>query len=100
MDSFSLASIAKVAAEDFRRGRGDQLDGRLAQELAMAIELALLTAVRSERRACADECSRRAVMWERTAEHDETSEFARDEARSRANEALYLADLIRARGSV
>jgi hypothetical protein len=67
------------------------------RELTDALELALLTAVRGERRACSTECARRADLWERTAERPGTLEHARAEARHRANEARYLADALAAR---
>ncbi len=93
-----LADVARVAAEDFRRGRESVIGSALARELATAIELALLTAVRAERRACASECTRRGALWQRTADQPETSEQMRLEADHRANEALYLGDLIATRG--
>jgi hypothetical protein len=92
-----LADIAKVTADDFRRGKEQLIDPALARELAGAIELALLTAVRAERRTCAAECTRRAALWQETADRDGTSEALRFEARCRANEALYLTDLIATR---
>jgi hypothetical protein len=97
MDAPSLADIAKVAAEDFRRAHQDLLSPAVTQRLAAAIELALLTAVRAERRACAAECNRRADVWQTTADRDGAPEPLRAEARCRANEAVYLADLLAAR---
>jgi hypothetical protein len=93
----SLADVARVAVDDLRKGREAAIDGALARELAAAIELALLTAVRGERRACAADCTRRAELWERTLEAPATSEPLRQEAEHRANEARYLADLIATR---
>jgi hypothetical protein len=87
-----------VAAVDFRRGRESLISPGTARELASAIELALLTAVRAERRACAAECTRRAALWERTGERDGLAEKARYEAQCRANEAAYLADALATRG--
>jgi hypothetical protein len=98
MDAAPLSDIAWVAAEDFRRGRESVISQALARELAAAIELALLTAVRSERRACAAECTRRGELWQRTADQPDTSEQMRLEADHRANESLYLGDLIATRG--
>ena len=92
-----LSDIARVAADDFLRGHGALASSALARELATAIELALLTAVRAERRACAAECTRRGELWERTSERADTEGHARLEARHRANEARYLADLIATR---
>ena len=98
MDAAPLTDIAWVAAEDFCRGRGTVISPALARELAAAIELALLTAVRAERRACAAECTRRGELWQRTADQSDTSDQMRVEADHRANEALYLGDLIATRG--
>jgi hypothetical protein len=97
MDAPSLADIASMAADDFRRGRESTISPSVARELASAIELALLTAVRAERRACTAECARRAALWERTGERDGLAEKVRHEAQCRANEALYLADALATR---
>ena len=93
----SLTDVARVTADDFRKGREATIDAALARELAIAIELALLTAVRDERRACAAECTRRGALWERTLERPETTELLRKEAQHRANEARALADLLATR---
>jgi hypothetical protein len=63
----------------------------------MAIEVALLTAVRDERRECGAECARRADLWRKTADRPDAVELVRIEAEHRANEALYLADVIATR---
>jgi len=93
----SLSDVARVAADDFRRRREAVIDATLGRELAAAIELALLTAVRAERRACVAECTRRAELWESAGERPEAHEQAREEAEHRANEAHYLADLLATR---
>lgn len=97
METLPLGAVARVAADDFRKGRDTVITPALAAELAEAIELALLTAVRAERRACTAECTRRAELWRKTAEKPDSHEPARLEAEHRANEALYLADLIATR---
>ena len=51
-------------------------------------------AVQKERERCAEICRRRAATWRTTALASSTMAAARDEARARANEAAYLADLI------
>ena len=94
METLPLAAVARVTAEDFRRGREATITPALAVELAGAIEIALLTAVRAERRACASECTRRGELWQRTSEKPGIAEFAQMEADCRANEGFYLADLI------
>jgi hypothetical protein len=97
MSAPSLADIAKVTADDFRRAHEADVAPALARDLAVAIELALLTAVRAERRDCAAACTRRADLWQTTADRPDTSDPLRAEARSRANEALYLADVLATR---
>jgi hypothetical protein len=97
MDAPPLADVARVAADDFRRAHQGLIGADLARELATAIELALLTAVRAERRVCAAECTRRGELWQRTAERPGIADHARLEAEHRANEALYLADAIAVR---
>ena len=51
-------------------------------------------AVQKERERCVEICRRRAETWRTTALASSTIAAARDEARARANEAAYLADLI------
>jgi len=92
-----MADIARVTVDDLRRGRQDVIDPALAHQLTTAIEVALLTAVRGERRECAAECTRRAELWERTMDNPDTNELLRTEARHRANEARSLADRIATR---
>jgi hypothetical protein len=94
MDAVSLATLARVTADDFLRGRVAAFPTRFADELAAAIEVTLLTAVRAERRASVDACTRRRELWERTADRLETGEALRLESEQRAKEATYLADLI------
>jgi hypothetical protein len=96
-ETASLSDIARVTVDDFRKGREGAISPALARELATAIELALLTAVRGERRAGAAECTRRAELWERTADNPGAAELLRQEAKYRANEARYLCDLIATR---
>jgi uncharacterized protein YgbK (DUF1537 family) len=97
MDAQTMANIARVAADDFRRGKESFIEPALVRELADAIEIALLTAVREERRHCVKECQRRAALWETTVGRDGVSEPMRQEARCRGNEAAYLADTLATR---
>jgi hypothetical protein len=92
-----LSDLAKVAVEDFKRGRGGELTSAMAADLAGIIEVALLTAVRDERRACVAECARRAELWEKTGDKPDASAPIRAEARGRAAEAHYLGDLLATR---
>jgi len=93
----SLSDVARVTVDDLRKGREGTIGVALAREMAAAIELALLTAVRAERRACVAECTRRAELWERAGGRPDAPELVRQEAEHRANEAQYLADLLATR---
>jgi hypothetical protein len=93
----SLLDVAKVAVGDFRKASGGGMTPMMAADLANIIELALLTAVRGERRAGVAACTQRAELWERTDDKPDTSPLLRAEARARAAEARYLADLIATR---
>ena len=93
----SLSDLARVAVDDFKKARGGDLPATLAADLAGIIEVSLLTAVREERRACVGVCTRRAELWEKTGDKPDTSGPLRDEARARAGEARYLADLLATR---
>lgn len=99
VDTVTLGDVARVTVDDFRKGREAVISGALARELATAIELALLTAVRAERRACAAECTRRAELWERTGDRPGAPELIRQEAVHRANEARYMCDLLATRSA-
>ena len=63
MTSVPLGDIAQLTASDFARKAGRSLSPSSTAELASAIELALLTAVRAERRACAAAESGRGRVW-------------------------------------
>jgi hypothetical protein len=101
MEAPSLSDIARLVAEDFQRQHSSTVGVASAARLQNAIELALLTAVRGERRACIAECTRRAELWERTEQRQAAAAAPpRLEAQCRANEARYLADLLQSRGPV
>ena len=92
-----LSDLAKVSVEDFKKASGGALTAAMAADLAGIIEVALLTAVRDERRACVAECTRRAELWEKTGDQPGASALIRADARARAAEAHYLADLLATR---
>lgn len=98
MNTLSSGALARLVAEDFRRAHPGPLDAAAVQDLAVRIELAVRSAVRDERDACAAECARRQQLWTATEERSETPAALRAEARARANEAAVLADALRARG--
>jgi hypothetical protein len=97
MDALPLATVAHLTADEFRRGRETIISVALATELANRVEIALLTTVRAERRACVAECTRRAARWRGTAEKPDVGERARIEAQHRGNEAHHIGDLIEMR---
>jgi hypothetical protein len=63
---------------------------RVSQEVGVLIE----EHVQGERERCVAMCRRRADLWRKTSAAKSTVAAAREEARARANEAAYLADLI------
>jgi hypothetical protein len=50
--------------------------------------------IEKERERCATECRRRSDLWRHTTQSGIEASPGREEARARANEALYLADLL------
>jgi hypothetical protein len=57
-------------------------------------------AVRRERERCVAICRRRAELWQTTMQARSGVPAAEEEARARANEATYLADLLESGGDV
>jgi len=92
-----LSDLARVALDDFKKTSGGALTAAMAADLAGIIEVALLTAVRDERRVCVAECTRRAELWEKTGDKQDALTPLRAEARARAAEARTLADLLATR---
>ena len=83
--------------DDFKKVSGGALTPAMSADLAAIIEVALLTAVRDERWASVAECTRRAELWEKASDKQDVSAPLRAEARARAVEARYLADLLATR---
>lgn len=69
---------------------GDRIAPADLDALASAVEELLA----GERRRCAKLCRERMELWRNTALAKSSLPSAREEARARANEAQYLADLI------
>jgi type II secretory pathway component HofQ len=63
---------------------------RVFQEIGVLVE----ENVHEQRERCVELCRRRAELWRRTSAAKSAVAVAREEARARANEAHYLADLI------
>jgi hypothetical protein len=78
----ALRELLKDVPSDVRR--------RVSQEVGVLIE----EHVQGERERCVGICRRRVEVWRKTSAARSAVPSAREEARARANEALYLADLI------
>jgi len=63
---------------------------RLIRQVGQLLEEQL----EKERERCATQCRRRSDLWRRTTLSGVEASSGREEARARANEALYLADLL------
>ena len=63
-------------------------------KLIAAVERLVNDAIAAERNRCIAVCRERAAVWRRTNQAKSDIPAARDEARARANEAGYLADLL------
>jgi len=78
----TLREVLKDVPSDVRR--------RVSQEVGVLVE----EHVQGERERCVGICRRRGDLWRKTSAARSTVTAAREEARARANEAIYLADLI------
>jgi hypothetical protein len=90
--------MATVLAEQFGDACGSVIDASMRQDLTRRIERTLREALAGERRSIVALCLRRQALWEETEGRPGTTEPLRAEARSRANEAAYLADAIESLG--
>lgn len=86
--------LATVLAEQFGDSYGGIINAAMRQDLTRRLERAIREALAGERQQIAALCLRRQAMWEETESRPSTPEPLRAEARSRANEAAYLADAI------
>ena len=93
-EAVSPEVLATVLAEQYGDSYGGVINASMRQDLTRRIERAIREALAAERRQLAALCLRRQAMWEETEGRPNTSEPLRAEARSRANEAAYLADAI------
>jgi hypothetical protein len=93
-EAVSPEVLATVLAEQYGDSYGGVINASMRQDLTRRIERTLREALAAERRQLASLCLRRRSMWEETEARPNTSEPLRAEARSRANEAAYLADAI------
>jgi len=96
MEQFSPAALARMTADEFRRG-GPELPEAAAADLVHRIETALRAALLHEREACAALCRERRALWGSAEERPGAPAPLRQEARARSNEATWIEDAIRAR---
>jgi hypothetical protein len=94
LDHLDPEVIATLAAERFGDAWGGIVHPAMRQDLTRRLEAAIGEALRAERLRAAGLCLGRQKLWEMTEARPETLEPLRIEARHRANEAAYLADLL------
>jgi hypothetical protein len=94
MGDLSPEVLATIVAEKFGDSYGGVINTVMREELARRVERALREALATDREAAAALCLERQSLWEATEAKPTTNELLRAEARSRANEAAYLADAI------
>ena len=94
MESLSPEVLATVVAEKFGDAYGSTINAMMREDLARRVERAVREALAADRKATAALCLERQGLWEDTEARPTSSEYLRAEARSRANEAAYLADAI------
>ena len=98
MDGQEPEVIATVAAERFGDTYGAIITATMREDLQRRIQAAILAALRGQRQAHVQLCLARQALWEKTEARPETPDILRIEARGRANEAAYLADVIETAG--
>lgn len=96
MEDLSPEVLATVVAEAFGDSHGGVVDAAMREDLAQRVERAFRQVLVAERKAIAAICLQRQALWVSTEARPNTPEPLRAEARSRANEAAYLADAIQA----
>jgi hypothetical protein len=94
MEDFSPEILATIVAETFGDSYGGVINAVMREDLAHRVERALREALVADRKAAAALCLERQALWVATEASPSSHEHLRAEARSRANEAAYLADAI------
>lgn len=94
MEDLSPEVLATIVAEQFGDSYGAVISAVMREDLARRVERAIREALVGDRQATAALCRERQALWMATEARPTTSEPLRAEARSRANEAAYLADAI------
>ena len=96
MEGPSPDIVAKFVAEDFFSIHPSIASADARRDLTNRIETALRAAIRDEREWCAALCETRRNLWRGTEDRSGVPDPLRREAQARANEAIYIADAIRA----
>jgi hypothetical protein len=99
MDSPPPEVIATVAAERFGDAYGGVINASMRHHLCLVIEEAIRRAGHGQRQSCVQLCLRRQALWEATENKVDVPEILRVEARSRANEAAFIADALQSAGA-
>jgi hypothetical protein len=94
MEDLSPEVLATIVAEKFGDSYGGVINAVMREDLARRVERSLREALAADRKAAAALCLERQALWVATEAKPTTPEHLRAEARSRANEAAYLADAI------
>src|SRR5687767_8357854 len=94
MEALSPEVLATIVAEKFGDTYGGVINAAMREDLARRVERALREALAADRKAAAALCLERQSLWVATEAKPTTPAPLRAEARSRANEAAYLADAI------
>jgi hypothetical protein len=94
MEDLSPEVLATVVAERFGDSYGGLVNAVMREDLARRVERAVREALVADRKAAAAICLQRQALWVATEARPSTPDPLRAEARSRANEAAYLADAI------
>jgi hypothetical protein len=97
MEDLSPEVLATIVAEKFGDSYGGVLNAVMREDLARRVERVIREALTADRKATAALCLERQSLWVATEAKPTTTEPLRAEARSRANEAAYLADAIQSR---
>jgi hypothetical protein len=88
--SEGVVEAIEVALRELLADVPNDVRRRVFQEIGVLVE----ENVQEQRERCVGLCRRRAELWRKTSAARSAVAVAREEARARANEAHYLADLI------
>jgi hypothetical protein len=94
MDDLTPEVLATIVAEKFGDSYGGVISAAMREDLARRVERALREALVADRKAATALCIERQALWVATEARSSSPAPLRAEARSRANEAAYLADAI------